>query len=208
MSKNYPPGDEEGYLNFAKKLLSKDVYNFIKLATPMSPIKTYRGSKNTRRHFEKLRRFPKNYLPLGDNVSSFNPLYGQGMTVSLMQAMSLNDCLENGYSGNKLRIVYFKKIKKVIDMAWPLAISEDFRWPLTEGTKPNFIDNISNQYIDKLTELAPTSPLVVGQFLSVANLKKSPETLIRPKILLELAGHEIKKNITKYIFERWSRGTV
>ena len=53
----------------------------------------YRNTDNQRRHFERLRRWPEGFVVIGDASCTFNPIYGQGMTVAAMTAVALDQIL-------------------------------------------------------------------------------------------------------------------
>ncbi|VEP12421.1 2-polyprenyl-6-methoxyphenol hydroxylase-like oxidoreductase (fragment) [Hyella patelloides LEGE 07179] len=65
IGKDYPPTDEDGFLEFARSLRSSEIYETIKNARPKSPIYGYRRTENRLLHYEKLRRFPENFLVMG-----------------------------------------------------------------------------------------------------------------------------------------------
>ena len=76
----YPPTDEDGFFAFAKSLPTRRFYELIKQAERVSDIYHHRFPTSVQRHYERLAAFPERFVVLGDAISSFNPVYGQGMT--------------------------------------------------------------------------------------------------------------------------------
>jgi hypothetical protein len=59
----------------------------------------YRQTGNRRRHYERLRDRPDRLLAVGDAFVSFNPVFGQGITVAAREALVLRDALAAGLHG-------------------------------------------------------------------------------------------------------------
>ncbi|MGH2509250.1 MAG: NAD(P)/FAD-dependent oxidoreductase, partial [Ktedonobacteraceae bacterium] len=158
---DYPPEDIEGFLEFAKQLDRPDVYDAVKNATLVSEIRSYRAPTSLRRRYEKLKNFPDGLLILGDALCSFNPVFGQGMSVAAMSANILDESLQEfaRVSPNNLTGVgklYFKKVSKLVDIAWRAAITEDFRFPQAIGKRPPYTKFL-NWYMGRLFKLASTN---------------------------------------------------
>jgi len=184
---DYPPADEAGFLEFARSLPVPDVYNAICAAEPLEPIATHKLPSNLRRHYERLPRFPEGLAILGDALCSFNPIYGQGMSTSALDAMALDACLRQqaaqqpagdltGFA-NRFR----KGVAGVIANPWLMATGEDFRYPQTEGQRPPGT-GLLHWYIGQIHALAAHDPRVLVQFLHVMNMLKPPTALFAPPI--------------------------
>src|SRR5262249_29045204 len=55
---DYPPVDEESFLEFAHSLRSPVIYEAIRNAEPLAPVTGYRNTENRKRHYERLKRWP------------------------------------------------------------------------------------------------------------------------------------------------------
>ena len=105
---NHAPTDPDGFLEFARSLVRPDIYDVIKHAEPLTHAVTYSFPSNLRRRYERFTKFPGNYLVMGDALCSFNPLYGQGMSVATLEALALRDCLEHASSVRDVWRPFFK----------------------------------------------------------------------------------------------------
>lgn len=89
----YPPVDEDGFLEFTCSLASPVIYDALRSARPLSPVVPYRATDNRWRQYHRLKRHPDGVLAIGDSICAFNPVYGQGMTVAAECAFVLDECL-------------------------------------------------------------------------------------------------------------------
>ncbi len=183
--RDYPPTDEEGFLSFMRSLSTPKVYKALQSAKPLSGIRGYRRTANRLRHFERLSRMPEGFIALGDSVCAFNPIYGQGMTLTCLQAMELEKCLRQG-KGRVDGLVFHKRVAKLVAAPWALATGEDLRWPATQGGKINAQVKFMHWYIDQVMRLIPESPEIYRRFQLVNHMLEGPETLFHPAILLPI----------------------
>jgi 2-polyprenyl-6-methoxyphenol hydroxylase-like FAD-dependent oxidoreductase len=175
-----PPQDDAGYIEFARSLQKPDIYDVIKVAEPLSAPTPYHFKTNLRRYYEKLLSFPEGFLVFGDAICSFNPVYGQGMTVACLEALALAEVLSAGRQSLAQR--FFQAAAHVIDIPWQIALGSDFQNPRVEG-KRTAQTRFINWYIGKLYRAAEHDAMLAAAFLEVANLTNPPSALLRPVII-------------------------
>jgi 2-polyprenyl-6-methoxyphenol hydroxylase-like FAD-dependent oxidoreductase len=174
------PGDLAGYTEYARSLPSPLIYEAICHAEPAGKPNTFRFAASRRRRYEKLRRFPNGFLVFGDAICSFNPIYGQGMSVAALQAKALHEALVSGRANIAKR--FFKRAAKVIDNPWNIAVGGDLRIPETIGPRSFGVD-IVNWYIANVHKLAHSDPRAALAFTRVSQLLDAPTALMRPAIM-------------------------
>ncbi len=199
IGRDYPPTDELGFLEFARSLRSPDIYEAIKDAQPLSPVYGYRGTENHLRHYEKLERFPENFLILGDAVCSFNPVYGQGMTVAALGALTLKRCLQqqkqNGVNLNLKGVSrrFQKQLAQVNNTSWLMATSEDLNWPTTVGGETSPIMELIHSYMKSVKMVSCHDKTIQRIFAEVIHMTKPSSALFSPNVLIPVLFHSLSK---------------
>jgi 2-polyprenyl-6-methoxyphenol hydroxylase-like FAD-dependent oxidoreductase len=175
-----PPGDAEGFLAFAKAMRTPTIYNAVRGAKRLDGVVRYAFPESIWRHFERLDAFPRGLLPIGDAICSFNPVYGQGMSVAALEACLLKRLLEaSGKAGDPiagLAPAFFKEIPALIETPWAVALL-DFAFPGTRGQRPADFERTLKFGI-ALGRLAAEDPAVHRLTAEVTHLLK-PRSVYR-----------------------------
>jgi 2-polyprenyl-6-methoxyphenol hydroxylase-like FAD-dependent oxidoreductase len=177
------PADEAGFIDFARSLPTPEIYNVLRDAEPLSAFAPYHFRASLRRRYEQLSRFPGGFLVYGDALCSFNPIYGQGMTVACLEALALRECLTSSAEGAAHR--FFRAASKLIDTPWQIAVGSDLQHPEVKGVRPAQV-RFFNWYIAKLYRAAQRDLVLSQTFLQVANLNQPPTALLHPRIALRV----------------------
>ncbi|MEZ4671510.1 MAG: FAD-dependent monooxygenase [Anaerolineae bacterium] len=189
-NKDYPPTDEDGFLEFARSLMTSEIYDAIKSAEPISGIYGYRRTENRFRHFEWFERWPEQFIVVGDAACAFNPVYGQGMTTGALEAIALRDVLKAFSSDSPRMAQHFqRRLAKLIAIPWLMATGEDLRYPGTVGGNVTWRDRLVQKYIENVIEIMPQNTAATEVFFQVMNLLKSPTALFQPFIIGVILKH-------------------
>jgi flavin-dependent dehydrogenase len=197
--RDYPPTDEEGFLQFAKSLSSTAVYDAIKDARPLTGIRGFRRTANRLRHFDKLPSLPEGFVALGDAVCGFNPIYGQGMTLACLSALELGKWLRESGGGRLDGLVFHKKLAKLVAAPWAMASSADLLWPATQGGEINAPVRFMHWYIDQIFRLIPDHPEVYRRFQRVNHMLDGPEGLFHPAISARVLGRALTPDWRRFL---------
>ena len=176
---DYPPTELTAWKAYAATLPTPDVANLVRDRQPIGPIASFRFPANRHRHYERLARYPEGFLVTGDAVCSFNPIYGQGMSVALSEARALDDCLAAG-DGDLARR-FFGETARIVASPWAIATGEDYRYPQVEGRRPPGYALVS-RYMERAHHAARRDPVVLRRFFEVASLLAPPPAMMAPAI--------------------------
>jgi len=175
-----PPCELADILTFVGALAPPQVAEALRDGEPIGEVCRFRYPESRWRRYDKLRRFPDGLLVLGDAICSFNPTYGQGMTVAALQAQALADCLANGTT--RLARRFFRAAAEPIGVAWQFAVGGDLALPEVEGHRSLAV-KLTNNYVERLQTAAETDLEVAEQFTRVIGFLDPPSRLMRPKML-------------------------
>jgi 2-polyprenyl-6-methoxyphenol hydroxylase-like FAD-dependent oxidoreductase len=185
------PADLDGFFAFARQLASPEMYDVLRRAEPVGEAHIARYPASTRRRFDRMARFPAGFLPFGDAICSFNPIYGQGMTVAALEAVALAECLRDGQDGLTAR--FLKRAIAITETPWRTAVNNDLKLPQTQGKRTPMIRFV-NWYVEKLHRAASHDPALLVAFQRVTNLVDAPQALLEPAVVWRV----LRGNVTRH----------
>jgi 2-polyprenyl-6-methoxyphenol hydroxylase-like FAD-dependent oxidoreductase len=186
------PADEGAFIAFSRDLSTSTTYDVISRGKRQGEISRYAFPESRRRHFNRMTRFPRGLVPLGDAVCKLNPVYAHGMTVAAKEAIVLRDVLKahavNDDPLDGLSRDYLQRTESVIDDPWTMSSIPDLVYPNTRGGRPADLREML-EYQAALANAATRDPVLHKLFVEVrdlvkpASLVQSPEVMERVKTL-------------------------
>jgi 2-polyprenyl-6-methoxyphenol hydroxylase-like FAD-dependent oxidoreductase len=177
---------DEGFLAFAQSLPRPEIHEVIRRAMPLTGPTAFAFPANVRRRYEALARFPQRLLVMGDAIASFNPIYGQGMSVAALEGAELEACLDDVEGLHEIGRRFFTRAARVIDTPWTMAVGSDFAFTGVTGPRPA-ATSLVNWYLDHVHDAASIDRRVCRRFFDVANMLAPPTALFRPGVVARVA---------------------
>lgn len=171
------PRDPVEFLRFAGGLPVPDIHDALRAGEPDGSMAHFRFPANLRHRYEQLSAFPEGLLVAGDAVCSFNPIYGQGMSVAALEATTLRRLIRDDAALDAHD--WFRAIEPIVQDAWELAIGADLAVDGIEGRRP-LKTRAANNYLRRLHAAAVDDPVLAQRFMRVAGLLDPPRALLRP----------------------------
>lgn len=172
-----PPADPHAYEAFAAQLPMPDLADALRQGEPLDDPAVFRYPANTRHRYDRVRALPDGLLVAGDAVCSFNPIYGQGMTVAAMEAVALRRLLGGGTAPDPR--TWFSTTADIVKVPWELAVGADLGIRCIEGRRTLRI-RLANAYIARFHAAAAHDSALGVLFAQVAGLVERPQRLLSP----------------------------
>lgn len=174
-----PPIEWDELLAFTETWAPEPLMAALRRAEPIGEPARYRYPASQWRRYDRMSSFPAGLLVMGDALCSFNPAYGQGMSVAALEALALRECLRDGDSALSQR--FFAAAAKPVSVAWELARGADLTIPGIRAPRP-LATRISGWYTERVIAVSASDDAVYEQFVRVTNLLDPPTRLMSPSI--------------------------
>jgi 2-polyprenyl-6-methoxyphenol hydroxylase-like FAD-dependent oxidoreductase len=189
-----PPPDLVAMCEYVEDYAPARLLAAVRAAEPVGEPARHRQPSSRWRRYDKMRRFPDGLLVTGDAICSFNPIYGQGMTVAALEALALRDCLSRGTTDLARR--FFRAAAAPVRQAWELSANPDLSLPEIEGTPP-LLTRLLNLYVDRILAAAEYDTAAVDQFFRVTALIDPATRLLRPSMIWRAARANTRKRLQR-----------
>ncbi|MFE9656586.1 FAD-dependent oxidoreductase [Micromonospora sp. NPDC006431] len=189
---DHPPTDQEGFYAFVKSLCVPDIHEALRSARPIDEPVPFHYPVTLRRRYERMSRFPAGLVITGDAVTSFNPVYAQGMTVAALSALTLRRHLRRDSAPDPA--AYFQDLaSSVIDAAWEMTTTVDLGFPGVPGDRSMKV-RFLQRFLSLVQAAATRDPKVTTAYMRAAGMVDPPQALMRPATLLRVLVGALKRS--------------
>jgi 2-polyprenyl-6-methoxyphenol hydroxylase-like FAD-dependent oxidoreductase len=164
--------DRAGFHHLAMQVPGGHFARAIRNAEPISGIFVFHKATMNKRHLHRVRFFPQNLFVVGDTLCSLNPVFGQGMTLALEQAMILRRQLKGGTPSSRR---FHRECDRRSRLPFLLS-----RIGSSSG------DGFAERYLQTFLSRCQRSAPLHRKFLGVLHLKSSYRSLVDPAALAAL----------------------
>ena len=193
-----PPKDFEGMCALADEILPPHVSSALRLGEPIGEVAFHKYPTSRWRRYDKLERFPDGILPFGDAVASFNPTFGQGMTMTSLQAGHLERALRD--PGENLALTFAKATTKTTWPVWTMNAIGDLVLHRAEGPMPWWYRPVGSLF-DQFLGAAESDPVLAEWFLRRFSLLDTLYMVPSAK----LVGRTVRHNMRLWAADKRAR---
>jgi 2-polyprenyl-6-methoxyphenol hydroxylase-like FAD-dependent oxidoreductase len=190
-----PPTDFAEMCALADEVVPPHIAAAIRQGEPIGDLALHKYPTSRWRRYHKMARFPAGILPFGDAVASFNPTFGQGMTMTSLQAGHLRRALES--PGTDLAAAFNAATAKSTFPVWTMNAIGDLVMHGAAGRMPWWYRPVGGLF-DQFLGAAETDPVLAEWFLRRFSLLDS--LYMVPS--MPLVGRTIAHNLRLFVAEK------
>ncbi|MCP9273828.1 FAD-dependent oxidoreductase [Mycolicibacterium arenosum] len=183
-----PPQNFAEICALADEILPPHVAVALRKGEPLGEMAFHKYPKSRWRRYDKMDRFPAGIIPFGDAVVSFNPTYGQGMTMTSLQAGNLAAVLADGDVDIAGRLA--RATKKTTWPVWTMNAIGDLALHNATGDAPWWYVRVGNLF-DQFLGAAETNPDLAEWFLRRFSLLDSLYMVPSPRVFARIVRHNM-----------------
>ncbi|MET0284490.1 MAG: hypothetical protein ABW352_08480 [Polyangiales bacterium] len=177
----HPVADHASMREFARGLPVQDIAQLLEGAEPLSEPVRFKYPRSRRVRYERERGYPAGAIAFADSLCSFNPVYGQGMTVAALEAERLDRLLAR-VEPFELPRRFYSEAARLLDGPWDMSTGADLRFAEVEGPR-SALDAIMNGYFARLVRAARQHPPTARRLVRVLQLVDAPSALLAPAMI-------------------------
>jgi 2-polyprenyl-6-methoxyphenol hydroxylase-like FAD-dependent oxidoreductase len=176
-----PPDDLPGMITLFEQFAPPAVVAALRAGEPLGDTSVIHH-RGVWRRYDKLPTFPTGFLVFGDAICSFNPIYGQGMTMAVLEAVALRDSLTDGDADLSRR--FFRSAAHHIGPTWASNQANDLY--MTKDGRRSISQRLAAWRIDKALTAAENDPILTERILRVTQFIDPPTRLQDPSLIPRL----------------------
>ncbi|MGV0815983.1 oxidoreductase [Mycolicibacterium boenickei] len=198
VAKAEPPNDFDGIKQLGGTALPPHLAAALRAGEAVDEMNFYRYPVSKWRRYDKMGRFPDGIFPFGDAVVSLNPTYGQGVTMSTVQAANLRQVLAEGTHDLIPRLA--RRTAKSTYPVWIMNSVADQVAHGAEGDRAFWFSPLFGLF-DQFLGAAETDPVLAEWFLRRTSMLDSLWLTPPPRIV----GRAMRHNLRAWLAERTKR---
>jgi len=194
---------DEAVMDYLESLLDKATANALRHAKRVTDLANYSRTGNYRRLYEK-EDLPDGLVVLGDSACAFNPVYGQGMTVGILQAKALGAAVSQALGaatssaggGAALDLasrraalsgVSQKQMRQLGDvLRFPWAVATGTDAPFLPDFKQSAVEAFISGYMDEVIQISAQDRAVYDEVVAVMHMRKDEKALLSPQMVYKV----------------------
>lgn len=190
-----PPQTFAQMCDLADEILPAHVSSALRQGIPLGEVAFHKYPTSRWRRYDKMDRLPAGILPFGDAVVSFNPTFGQGMTMTSLQAGHLRRALAT--PGADVVRETIRSTAKSTFPVWQMNAIGDLVLHRATGPTPWWYKPVGGLF-DQFLGAAETDPVLAEWFLRRFSLLDSLYMVPSPRLI----GRTVRHNMRLWLAER------